>query len=356
MKKLNSDKYYIFGAGKTAKIFKSILEKNNKKVISFITSQNSSSEIENIPVINLTECNKELDHSIPVIIAVFNREENAHMNFITEYLRKFRFKKIINLYEFFGEYSSQIDNLYWLTNIEYYHANLSKLLIVNELFTEQKSIDIYYSIINFLKTFNLDTLPNPEPANQYFPDNIKVWDGRDAFLDIGSFDGQTIMDAFKKFGKLRTAIAYEPDPKNIKQIRDKIREIKIADKIFIIPCGVWSRTENLRFSSGMGEGSAIQTDGDINIQCLSLDDTLLGVRPGYIKMDIEGSELEALRGGELLIKKYTPSLAISLYHKPEHLFEIPLLISSWGLSYNFYIRSHGNNLFETVLYCSPTKL
>ena len=68
-------------------------------------------------------------------------------------------------------------------------------------------------------------------------------------------------------------------------------------------------------------------------------------------MDIEGAEIEALQGAQNTIKKYKPTLAISLYHKPEHLFTIPLLINSWNLGYKFYIRSHGNNLLETVLYC-----
>jgi FkbM family methyltransferase len=348
-----SDKFYIFGAGKTGKIFKSILEKNHKKVISFITSQNSSTEVEGIPVINLAENSKELNNQIPVIIAVFNREENAHMNFITEYLKKLKFQNIVHLYDFIDEYSTQIDNLYWLTNRDYYHENLSKFLKVKELFKEQQSIDIYDNIINFLLTFNLNILPTPNPTNQYFPDNIKVWDGMNAFLDVGSFDGQTIMDAYSRYGKLGTVIAYEPDPLNIKFIKQKIDLFNPAVNFFLIPCGVGSSVEILKFSSGFGEGSAIQKDGDCNIQCLSLDDTLFGIVPGYIKMDIEGAEFEALRGAENTIKKYRPSLAISLYHKPDHLFEVPLLIKSWNLGYNYYIRSHGNNLFETVLYCIP---
>jgi FkbM family methyltransferase len=351
--KLKADRYYLFGAGKTAKIFKSVLEKNGKKVISFLTSQNSSKGIENIPIINLSENDEELDKSIPVIIAVFNREENAHMNFITKYLRKFKFKHIVSLYDFFDKYSTQIDNLYWLTNRKYYLENLSKLLLVKELFTEQQSLDIFDSISKFLQTFNSNLLPFPDPVNQYFPDNINIWDGKNVFLDIGSFDGQTIVDAYQRYGKLDTAIAYEPDPININLINKKVNLFNPEFSVLIIPCGVWSKTEILKFSSGWGEGSTIQNDGNISIQCLALDETLFGIVPGYIKMDIEGAELEALRGAENTIKKYRPSLAISLYHKPDHLFKVPLLIKSWDLGYNYFIRSHGNNLFETILYCIP---
>lgn len=154
---------------------------------------------------------------------------------------------------------------------------------------------------------------------------------------------------------MSTAIAYEPDPLNVKLIRSKIEMMNLANQVFFIPCGVWSKTEILKFSSGGGESSSIQDDGNISIQCLSLDETLLGVKPGFLKMDIEGAEIEALKGSENTIKKYKPALAISLYHRPDHLFAIPLLINSWDLGYDFYIRSHGNNLFETVLYCSPNR-
>lgn len=245
-----------------------------------------------------------------------------------------------------------MDNLYWLTNRKYYEDNTSKFLKVKKLFLESKSLDIFNRIIKFQRTFDSSILPHPEFENQYFPEDINLWDGKNTFIDIGSFDGQTLLEAYNKYGKLKAVIAYEPDPLNINRIKNKIQEINLADQIFIIPCGVWSKTEILKFSSGGGESSSIEEDGDISIQCLSLDETLLDVVPGFIKMDIEGAELHALKGSESIIKKYKPTMAISLYHCPNHLFEIPLLINSWNLGYNFYIRSHGNNLFETVLYCT----
>lgn len=355
MKNLNSDRFYIFGAGSSAKMVRSVLEKNGKKVVSFLTSQNASKNIEGVTVINLSDCTISLDHKIPVIIGVFNREANASMNFITEYLKNKHFENINSFFDFYDEYSSQIGNLYWLTNRKYYSDNISKYLMAKELFKEKQSIDIYDNLLCFLHDFNFSSLIVPDHINQYFPQDITVWDGKGAFLDIGSFDGQTVIDASQKYGKLDTVIAYEPDSSNINLINKKIAQLIPADHFFLIPCGVWSKTEILRFSSGGGESSAINNAGDLSIQCLSLDDTLYGVVPGYIKMDIEGAEYDALLGSINTIKKYRPAMGICLYHKPDHLFGIPLLINSWNLDYDFFIRFHGNNLFETVLYCVPKK-
>ena len=351
MNYFESDKYYIFGAGSTAKIFKAILTKQNKQVLAFIVSNGDNSEIDNIKVLNISQEYRNIDQFVPVIIGVFNREKNANINFIAEFLRKFNIDKIISPYEFYHKYSDLLENWYWLTDKKFYIENVQKYTDVKNLFEEPKSLDIFERITTFLVSFDPNLLPIAEIENQYFPEDIDIWGNNGAFLDIGSFDGQTLIDAFRKYGKMQLTIAYEPDPKNIKLIKGKIESLNIANQIFFIPCGVWSKTETLKFSSGAGESSSIQENGDITIQCLSLDETLLDVTIGYIKMDIEGAEIDALVGAQNTIRKYKPTLAISLYHKPEHLFTIPLLINSWNLGYKFYIRSHGNNLLETVLYC-----
>jgi hypothetical protein len=89
---------------------------------------------------------------------------------------------------------------------------------------------------------------------------------------------------------------------------------------------------------------------------VALDDVLAGWRPTLIKMDIEGSELAALYGARHLIAESRPSLAISVYHKPDHLWRIPLLLASWPElgGYRYYLRSHGFNGFDAVLYASPS--
>ena len=71
-------------------------------------------------------------------------------------------------------------------------------------------------------------------------------------------------------------------------------------------------------------------------------------------MDIEGSELDALKGGEKIIKRDLPHLAISIYHKPSDLWEIGLyLFSIHGNKYKYYIRNYGHQTFDTVLYAIP---
>jgi hypothetical protein len=71
-------------------------------------------------------------------------------------------------------------------------------------------------------------------------------------------------------------------------------------------------------------------------------------------MDIEGAEALALIGAKKIIKKCRPILAISYYHKPDDIWEIPLLLEKQCENYKFYLRQHLYNSFESVLYAIPS--
>jgi hypothetical protein len=70
----------------------------------------------------------------------------------------------------------------------------------------------------------------------------------------------------------------------------------------------------------------------------------------FIKMDIEGSELNALKGAQNTIRKYKPILAICLYHRKKNLLTIPKYIHSLCPEYKFYLRAHSKFSQEIVLY------
>lgn len=75
-------------------------------------------------------------------------------------------------------------------------------------------------------------------------------------------------------------------------------------------------------------------NGAINI--VSLDELFENSKDpiGLIKMDIEGYELPAIGGAKNIIRKFTPTLMISLYHKGQDFFEIPKIIKKIEPAYN----------------------
>ena len=118
----------------------------------------------------------------------------------------------------------------------------------------------------------------------------------------------------------------------------------------MINSGLWKENDILHFNAEGDGGSAINENGSSSVSVVSLDDVLDGQRVSFIKMDIEGAELEALKGAKESIIAHRPRLAICIYHKPEDILEIPLYLQSLVPDYKFYIRHYSNYTIETVLY------
>lgn len=89
---------------------------------------------------------------------------------------------------------------------------------------------------------------------------------------------------------------------------------------------------------------------------LSTLDTLVAAktveRVDFIKMDIEGSELQALHGSVETLRRFRPRLALSLYHRPEDFYTIPEFLDSLGLGYRLFLDHYTIHHEETVLYAT----
>jgi len=73
-------------------------------------------------------------------------------------------------------------------------------------------------------------------------------------------------------------------------------------------------------------------------------------RVDYIKMDIEGAEPEAIDGAARVIREFSPRLAISAYHQPHHLWQIPLKLKEINPGYDLYFGHHSPVFWESVFY------
>lgn len=191
---------------------------------------------------------------------------------------------------------------------------------------------------------------------QYFdlPELKKNMTDEEVFVDAGVYDGLTSSMFAQWAGKYKKIIALEPDPKNRERCQRTLASI--GAEYEILPYGAWDKSEQLFFASGLNGSSHINSNGEksaegqIMIQADKLDN-LIQEKVTYIKMDIEGAEINAIKGAEKIIKKYKPKLAICVYHKKEDIWAIPKLILSYVPNYKLYLRHYSLNDNETVLYC-----
>lgn len=247
-------------------------------------------------------------------------------------------------------------------DVKFIKENIDKLESVYELLVDEKSKTIYRCLLNYRITKNIGWLDkmqgliDPE-CNQYFDSEIlKMYHFEDGFVDAGAYTGDTAIYFFQHFpfwqGKYYCLEAsndiYIRLCKNIEEISHK--------GIIPLNYAVWDGEGELRFdttSFGNGGGSHVGEIGEI-VKCNSLDNLFAMERIDFVKMDIEGAEKRAIEGARFVIKQNSPILAICIYHKPEDIFEIPLLINDISKDeYDYYIRQYRYGQSETVLYAMP---
>ena len=122
---------------------------------------------------------------------------------------------------------------------------------------------------------------------------------------------------------------------------------------------VWSESDLTAYYKDDGPGTCVEMhpfpDQEGKVKTLSIDDLVEknGLsRVDFIKMDIEGAELEALSGAQESLRKFKPNLAISIYHSLEDFSGIAPWINKLHLGYNFHIRHFTIHQEETVLFAS----
>ena len=106
----------------------------------------------------------------------------------------------------------------------------------------------------------------------------------------------------------------------------------------------------LGFEEISSPNSQIVNAEDGNTEARTLDGLLGSERVTFIKMDIEGAEVEALKGAKEIIQRDRPKLAISAYHRAEDIVNIPILVKEFVPDYHLYFRHYSNDVNETVLY------
>jgi hypothetical protein len=122
---------------------------------------------------------------------------------------------------------------------------------------------------------------------------------------------------------------------------------------------LWETAAALRFNAVGWQGSTVDQDGEALIQGVDLDSALPNFKPNLVTLDVEGAELKALRGMERSILKYTPHLAVSIYHRPDDWWVLPIyirnLIQDNRLEYSLFLRVHHPSAFDVCLYAAPER-
>ena len=231
---------------------------------------------------------------------------------------------------------------------------ISRIVTLYNLLSDEKSKEVYKAVLKFKLTEDYTYLINvkDDVKKQYFDEVVKFSD-EEVFVDCGGYTGDTI-EAFLKAvdNKFKHIYSFEPDERNFKILTKYVEGLEQKDKIKAIKAGVYYKSSVFYLQ---GEEMAIACTNettDRKVEVCAIDD-VVKFAPTYIKMDIETFETYALLGAMESIVKYKPKLAISIYHKFDDLWNIPLLLKQWVSEYDLYIRHYECYQAETVVYAVP---
>lgn len=236
---------------------------------------------------------------------------------------------------------------YWLDKHFDYTAHNADFARARALLVDETSRSLFDAIVRYRQCGDIADCPAPSLHDEYTPTDLPRLAEPLRVVDCGAFTGVAIHKFLKAGYAIDSFAAFEPDPDNFAILAS--RDFQIERKL-CLPLGTWSSTTQLRFSSDGSMASRLSDAGDTVIQCVAIDDVFQGERVNVVKLDVEGAEIETLKGMRKIIEAQRPALLVSAYHLPEHLYAIIDLIESWNLGYRFHLRVHEFNTFGTVVY------
>ena len=256
---------------------------------------------------------------------------------------------VFSFFEYFGE--ETLENRYWIDFRRDYQLFKSEYEFFESSLSDEISKATWSNLKHLRLTgefLDLANFPKSQGVH-YFPEFLIFDETQEVFYDIGSFDGETSKDFMNACKTYKKIYAFEPNPKNFATIREKFNGYSCFE---IIGLGVSNVNELLGFEQDLGSASHFDKNANLKVQTATLDSLEL-YPPTFIKMDIEGMERLALEGGENVITKYRPKLAISIYHLFDDVRVISGLIFKMLPNSRVYIRHYSEGTDETVLFCIP---
>lgn len=214
---------------------------------------------------------------------------------------------------------------------EYYLKNKSEFDWVYSRLADDTSKKTFENVINYKISGKIDYLLECEVSyDEPYKSFLKL--SQENFIDLGAYNGDTVLDFIKNCPNYKHIIAVEPDLKTFKKLEKNTENIK---NIEILNACVSSQCGKTFFAMKGGRNSSLANNG-AEIDCITVDS--LKTDATFIKMDVEGEEINAILGAKETILKNKPKMLISAYHRTDDFLTIPKTVLAINPEYKMYLR------------------
>lgn len=223
---------------------------------------------------------------------------------------------------------------------EFFNSHYDEIMRAYDTLADDESRNTYAAVINYRLTGSMDFLLGAytDRAEMY---RLLSSESIGSYVDAGAYNGDTLKEMIEYSPSLKRVIAIEPDPKNFKKL-DKFVLSLDNISVTLVNAAAYDKCGERMFSSSGNRNSSVSSTSSFEhksetVRIVTVD-SVADQAIDYIKYDVEGAELEALRGTSETICRYAPRLLVSLYHRSRDIFFLVNYLSSMYGRYNFYLR------------------
>ncbi len=346
----------LFGAGNTGRmIARAAAGDNSFSVLGFVddTHDYDGRIIDELPVYSRESAIEKYGAHVPIAVCVW--KVGCFYPSLNCMLSNSGFKNVCSLPDFARAFPESLLPVFYFSDVETIISERDHLIDLEKRLIDETSREVLRNWLWFRITHDYSGM-NIFDNDLYFPKFIGGAEEKNyVFVDCGAFDGDTILDLAKWRGGMSTRVlAFEPDKANFSRLRDRVQKL-VNDGVLeaeLRNSAVGSHSGEIGFSATNDESSRVDLTSVYRIPVETVDEVLksTGWQVNYIKYDIEGFERQGIEGARRTIEDNKPTLAVSVYHRPEDLWSLPMMLSDWQLNYKFYLRHHAEEGIDTVLY------
>jgi len=348
---LPGQEVWIFGGGLFGRALAQACAAQGIRVRGFIQTAPTTKSLDGLPVTSWCGLSAH-DFVCPLLIGIHNYL--MPMDGLVQLAQQAGFRTVLPPWDSYAQFSAALGWRYWLSSPQYLAHHADDLRRTHSRLADDTSQQCLERVVAFRMGLDLEYAGFAHPEPQYF-NAITLPPLREnaaslRYLDGGAYNGDSLLQLLQ-LASVERAWLFEPDPANFALLRLQVGGAKVRGHC--VPLGLSDRYAVLRFGGQQGMAGTIRPDGDDCISTVAVDDLLAGEGIDLLKLDIEGAEAAALRGAAHTLRSSRPVLAISAYHKPDDLWQLPDLISDICPDYTCYLRQHASNSFDLVLYAVP---
>jgi len=346
----------LYGAGNLGRKVLRGLRKHKLDAIAFADANPAldSRQVEGVPVFSPEEAVRRFRKEAVFVVCVWHPDRKHGVQDILDRLTALGAERVTSFVPLFWKFAETFLPYFFWERPSRLLANASQIRRCCEaikeasrnLFADQCRMRLN---ADFAASGSVSRLP------AYFPSDLFTLREDECFVDCGAFDGDTIHEFLHQSNAVfRHIVAFEPDPYNFDRLQGAVSaDDRISSRVTVYKAAVGERAGILRFAATGGDDAAVMADGEVEVECKTLDEAAGAQTPTYIKMDIEGSERAALSGGRRTITGGRPVLAVSIYHQPHDLWDLPLFMHELEPGSQLVLRMYWRDGFDFVCYAVP---